>query len=270
MLVDGKVIARYLENDLKTRFQTLTSKKVCFVMFGEDAASLQFVGMKTRMAERLGVHAKIQQFPETFSTSQAAKAVGQAASEGCAIVVQLPLPAHMDTQIVLNCVPAELDIDVLSEKAKEQFASGDSSMTPPVARAVFKILDFCNVSFEGKNVLMVGQGKLVGEPVASLLSLKNIPFKTVDKNTPEEERLRHLQAADIIISGVGSPHFIKPEMIKSGAVLIDAGTSEQAGKLAGDVDPLCGERASLITPVPGGVGPVTVACLFENLSQYRA
>jgi methylenetetrahydrofolate dehydrogenase (NADP+)/methenyltetrahydrofolate cyclohydrolase len=162
-------------------------------------------------------------------------------------------------------IPPHMDMDVLSTEAKSLFKNNKLNKIPPVARAVSEILNFYNVDMANKNILVVGTGKLVGEPVSSMLNLRNLVYKTIDKNTDENSKEELLKNADIIISGAGSPHFIKKEMIKPGVVLIDAGTSEQSGKLVGDIDPGCAEVASLMTSVPNGVGPVTMACLFLNI-----
>jgi len=118
---------------------------------------------------------------------------------------------------------------------------------------------------KNKKVLVIGNGKLVGEPVGIMLSHEGIMFDVVNKSTDEITRNEIIRNADVIISGVGIPHLIKPDMIQPGVILIDAGTSEQSGKLAGDIDPACADVASYITPVPGGVGPITVVALFRNL-----
>ena len=266
MIANGKLIAKKMEDELKRKIEKLPLKKLCFVMFGENLASTQFVGMKVRMAERLGISATVKKFPEVLETNEVCSLIQNISAQGYnGIVVQLPLPEYLDTQKVLNSVPFKLDIDILSDQAKASFVHGDSGKIPPVARAVFEILDFYNTSLKHKNILLVGNGKLVGEPVASMLTRKGNLFHMIDKNSSEEEKKLHLKSADIIISGAGSSGLIKPDMVKDGVVLIDAGTSEQAGKLVGDIDPECAQKASLITPVPGGVGPVTVVSLFANL-----
>ncbi len=266
MIADGKQIAKKIEEDLAIKLKKLPQKKVCFLMFGENLASAQFVGMKTRLAERLGIKVVIEKIPVIENTEEACNIVQRVSLEGYdGIVVQLPLPKHLDTQMILNSVPTEQDIDVLGEKTKELFVAGDSKMVPPVAKAVSQILTFYKVSLEDKKIVVVGSGKLVGEPVAMMLSKDKIPFFVIDKETIEEEKFTRFNSADVIISGAGEPHLIKPQMIKEGVILVDAGTSEQAGIISGDVDPTCSQKASIFTPVPGGVGPVTVVCLFENL-----
>jgi methylenetetrahydrofolate dehydrogenase (NADP+) / methenyltetrahydrofolate cyclohydrolase len=268
MIAGGKMVAKKMEESLKKKMENIPQKKTCFVMFGENPASVQFVGMKTRVADRLGILADVKKFSADVSQGEAVSKISEIISEGYdGIVIQLPLPDQLDAQAVLNCVPPELDVDVLGDGAKELFARGDLRRIPPVARAVSEILDFYQVSLDNKKIVVVGNGKLVGMPIAAMLGLKKVPFQIIDKNTSEDVILSCLKSADIVISGAGSPCLVKPEMVKDGVVLIDAGTSEQAGKLVGDIDPACAEKASLMTPVPGGVGPVTVACLFANLLE---
>jgi methylenetetrahydrofolate dehydrogenase (NADP+)/methenyltetrahydrofolate cyclohydrolase len=266
MIVDGKKIAAEMEKEIVERLADLAQKKLCFIIFGSDPASLQFVKRKTAVAERLGIRVKILQQPENISTEDAISVVQKAAEENCdGIVVQLPLPAGLDTEKILDSVPENLDIDLLGHNAKEKYTSGKSKKLPPVARAVKNILDFYNIDLVGKKIVIIGNGRLVGEPVATMLRLQKLPFIIIDKNTNEKERFAQVALADVIISGVGFPNLVKPEMIKDGVILIDAGTSEQNGKLVGDIDQACAEKASLLTPVPGGVGPVTVMSLFANL-----
>lgn len=266
MIADGKLVSAKLKQKILETTQNIQNKKVCFVIFGTNAGSLQFIRMKCKFADSLGIETKVVQHSEQVSFDEVKNIMEGIASEKYSgVVVQLPLPSHLPTQEVINLIPVEQDIDVLSDKAKEDFLQGKSNRIPPVARAVFEILDFYKINLQDKKILVIGNGKLVGEPVANLLKIKSIPFDVVDINSDAETREKLIANADIIISGAGDPHFIKPEMIKEGVVLIDAGTSESGGKIVGDVDPSCYEKASLVTPVPGGVGPVTLASLFLNL-----
>jgi methylenetetrahydrofolate dehydrogenase (NADP+)/methenyltetrahydrofolate cyclohydrolase len=181
------------------------------------------------------------------------------------IVIQLPFPVELDTNTILDSLPRKFDIDMLGQEAKEAYRKGLTKRVAPVAQAVQEILVRNNIDTMDKKVVILGKGRLVGEPVSALFQNLNIACTTLDKNTNLGTGKESLLTADIIISGIGVPHYLKPEMIKDNVVLIDAGTSEQEGKLAGDIDPTCADKASLITPVPGGVGPITVASLFYNL-----
>ncbi len=256
MIADGKNIAQQIEEKLLSEFAHAPLKKVCFVLFGNDPASIQFIKIKTNIAERLGIKVDLVTGPQNMITDQALGLMDEVNKKDYdGIVVQLPLPRQLDVDAILSEIPEDKDIDALHNLNK----------TAPVARAVFEILDFYNIDLDGKDVLVIGNGRLVGKPVAAELSQRGIKYQVIDKNTDETAMNEKIKSADVIISGTGVPHMIKPEMIKEGVVLIDAGTSEQSGVLVGDIDPACGTKASLLTPVPGGVGPVTVVSLFANL-----
>lgn len=266
MIVDGKKIAKTLEEKLVTELLFSVPKKVCFVIFEGNAATEQFVAAKTRLAERVGILAETKRYPEVTTTDEAVKLVrslGKQDYDG--IVVQLPLAHGIDVQAVLDEIPPLKDIDVLGALAKDSYVKGKIDRVPPVARAVYEIFDTCGISLKDKNILIIGNGRLVGEPVHLMFKRMKISHQIIDKDTPAADKKAFIKNADIIISGIGVPQSIKPEMIKKGVVLVDAGTSEQGGKLVGDIDPACAEKASFFTPVPGGVGPITIVNLFRNL-----
>lgn len=265
MIADGKQIAQHIEEQLLPQFQQLPVKKVVFVMFGDNAASRQFMGIKSRVAQRLGINAEIKIVPESTATDEAVSIISELSNNHDGVVVQLPLPGHLDVEQVLNAVPAEKDIDVLSSVSLQQYKQGISNRVPPVAAAVRHVLDYYNMTFNDEKIVIVGHGKLVGQPVACMLDRMNIPYDIITTSLSENERNEKIKNADIIISGTGVPYMITPDMVKAGVVLIDAGTSEQSGKLVGDIDPECASKALLMTPVPGGIGPITVVALFENL-----
>jgi len=266
MIINGNAIAKELEEKLVTELLFSTPKKVCFVVFGGNAATEQFVKMKSRVAERVGILAEIKKYPQIKTTEAAVVLVEKIGGEDYdGIVVQLPLTAGLDTQTILDAIPPLKDIDVLGTVAKESYASGKINRTPPVAQAVFEVLESANIKLKGKKIVIIGKGRLVGEPMQLMFKRMKLPFDIIDSKTTLANKLSLLENADIIVSGVGIPHSIKPEMIKKGAVLIDAGTSEQAGKLVGDIDPACESRASVITPVPGGIGPITIVSVLRNL-----
>lgn len=266
MLIDGKRIAKLLEEKLVTELLFSAPKKVCFVVFGGNAVTAQFVKIKSRVAERVGIAVEIEEYPEVTTTEEAVeivRALGKRDYDG--IVIQLPLANGIDAQTVLDEIPPLKDIDVLGVVAKKSYTEGRINRMPPVACAVNEILKDYDVALASKKIVVMGRGRLVGEPMHLMLLRMNVPHVIIDIKTSEEEKLPLIRAADIIISGMGVPHGIKPAMVKKGVVLIDAGTSEQGGKLVGDVDPSCGSVASLLTQVPGGVGPVTITCLLRNL-----
>lgn len=269
MIADGKHIAQLLEEKLLGEFANAPLKKVCFVLFGNDPASIQFIKIKTNIAERLGIKVDLVTGPQNMITDQALglmDEVNKVDYDG--IVVQLPLPKQLDVEAILNEIPEEKDIDVLGHPSscqEEGLGVEFGKKNAPVAQAVFEILNFYNISLEGKKILVIGNGRLVGKPVAKMLTEKGFVYDLIDRDTDVGVSNEKIKSADVIICGAGVPHMIKPDMIKDGVVLIDAGTSEQSGVLVGDVDPTCSTKALLVTPVPGGIGPVTVVSLFANL-----
>ncbi len=265
MIVQGRLVSDSLKEKIIEKIKN-QKKEVCFVLFGENLASKQFIKMKCRFAEDVGVKTYIEEYPSETPVERIKDIILKIVSMNYSgVVIQLPLPKNINTQEILDLVPVEMDIDVLSEKAVDLYKNGYFNKVPPVARAVDEILKFYNIELQNKEILILGKGRLVGEPVANMLKLKGLDFAQTDINTPKEEQEKLLKNSDVIVSGIGQPNFIKPDMIREGVVIIDAGTSESEGRIVGDVDPACFEKSSLVTPVPGGVGPVTLASLFLNL-----
>ncbi len=246
MIVDGRAIAKKIVAELKT--SGLLCGKVLAVVAGSDPVTAQYLRIKSRVASELGVI-----FKQVSSVEQAGVCDG--------IIVQLPLPAGVDTDAVLNGVELKKDVDVLSRAAYEQFLAG-TFPAPPVARAVEAILNFHQILIKDAHAVVVGQGRLVGRPVADLLRMRGARVTVVDKG---DDVASVTMGADIVVLGAGVPELLRPEMIQEGVVIIDAGTSESNGKIVGDASAACTAKARLITPVPGGVGPVAVAELFVNL-----
>jgi methylenetetrahydrofolate dehydrogenase (NADP+)/methenyltetrahydrofolate cyclohydrolase len=163
---------------------------------------------------------------------------------------------------ILDAIPLAKDADVLSSAARAEFAKGNErALLPPVAAAIAEIFRRHDIDPRGKHAAIIGSGFLVGQPAALWLTQQGAGVTVLGRGTDFGTALKDM---DIIVSGAGNPHFIKPSMLTSGAVLIDAATSESKGELVGDADPACAPKCALFTPVPGGVGPVAVACLFQN------
>ena len=181
------------------------------------------------------------------------------------VIVQLPIPPHLDTERVLDSISQNKDPDVLSQTAKNMFFRGLSPIVPPVVAAIIEVAKREDISFKNKKILVIGKGRLVGEPVALWLRSLGIVPMIIDEFTDENKKSETIMAADIIISGASKSGIITPDKIKHGVVIFDAGTSDVGGSLRGDALPSCVKKASLLTPVPGGLGPIVVAKLFENL-----
>jgi len=186
----------------------------------------------------------------------------------CGIIVQLPLPKNFDKKPILDSVDSKLDVDCLGSIASEKFYSGEIDLGFPTALACMAILDSLKLDLNslagGKKIVVLGQGELVGKPVTALLKFRGLNPKIITRKTEDKENL--IKQADVIISGMGNGKYITGNMIKKGAVLIDAGTSESNAGILGDVDlESVKSIASFVSPVPGGVGPVTVAMLLQNV-----
>jgi methylenetetrahydrofolate dehydrogenase (NADP+) / methenyltetrahydrofolate cyclohydrolase len=267
MIIDGKKLALHIEREIKEKLERLPKKKVCFVVFQPTPAIEQFVQMKMRVGSRLGVECEVLRFNGTINNENAVHFLDEILGKNYnGIVIQLPLPKELDADLILNKIPSQLDIDVLGKASLQDYLHSKGTLVPPVAKAVSEILRYAKVNFINKNILIIGNGRLVGQVVSLYFTKYKIPFSLITEKSEEiiayNEKIKN---ADVIISGVGSPYFIKKEMIKDGVIIIDAGTSEQEGKLVGDVDPGCASVSSFITPVPGGVGPLAVISLFNNL-----
>jgi len=251
MIVDGRMIATEVRARAKARAQMLARQpKVVALVASDTPATRSYLAMKAKRAEDAGC---------MFET----RALGASFADADAAIVQLPVPAGVNQKEVCDAIPVSKDADVLSNPAREKFEKGDAdALLPPVVGAIRKILEFENVEIAGKKAVVIGDGWLVGKPVATWLAQQGAKVKVITLESGDLTAA--LRAADIIVSGAGSPHLIKPEMLTQGVVLIDAGTSESGGAIVGDADPSCAPKCSVFTPVPGGVGPLAVACLFEN------
>ncbi|MEK7134371.1 MAG: bifunctional 5,10-methylenetetrahydrofolate dehydrogenase/5,10-methenyltetrahydrofolate cyclohydrolase [Patescibacteria group bacterium] len=265
MIIFGKEIAERIKNDLVRRVAE-ASAPVSFgiVTAGTQVVTEKYLAMKKKFGTDIGVTVDIRA-GNTESTDAFVQTVLETVSAHKAVIVQLPLPTALNREKILLCVPKEADVDVLSLEACAAFASGESPFIPPVLSAIQKVLGEGKITLLGKKIVIVGKGQLVGTPVSEWLTRERMAHDIITKDTSEEEKGMLLRSADVIISGAGVPHMITPDMVKDGVVLIDAGTTEDSGVLVGDVDPLCAEKAALFTPVPGGIGPITVATLYENV-----
>lgn len=234
MIVDGKKIAEEIVVGLG---DTLRGCTIGIVVGQEDPATLSFVRVKERVAQRLGVSVVRGTLPELLTCD--------------GIIVQLP---HPEAETLLKKLPPGKDLDALGP--------GPHLVHPPVVEAISEIFVRAGVAVRGKQAVVIGAGRLVGLPAAAWLTSLGARVSVI---TSTHGSLEELHDADIVVSGAGEPGLITPDMLKQGVVLIDAGTSEAAGKLMGDASPACANMASVFTPVPGGIGPIAVAMIFKNL-----
>ncbi len=270
-ILDGKKIADKILGKLKKEIKTKRLKlKLAVVLVGNDLSSKVFVQKKQEACEYVGIDFELFKFSSKISRlkleKEIKKIVKKPANSG--IVIQLPLPRRFNPQEFLNLIPPEKDIDVLSERNIAKFYTGNLSIFPPTVEGIKRLLKEYKISIKEKNIVLVGAGRLVGRPLALWLMREKATVSVIDKFTKDISYFT--KKADIIISGVGRPNLITGKMVKKGVVIIDAGTSRKGGKLVGDVNfKSVSKKAKHITPVPGGVGPMTVACLLENLVKLN-
>lgn len=266
-ILDGKKLAGKILEEVRAKIKRLDKHlRLAIVLVGEDSVVRKFIEQKTKTARSVGVDIRVYAFGPKITTNELRKKLAQIVHEGknTGVVVQLPLPAHINAQYILNSVPPRKDVDMLSAKSLGNFITGKSSIMSPVAGAIKAFFDEYNIGYKNQYIVVAGSGNLVGRPAALWLFSEHASFSVINQYTPHPEKV--LREADIIISGVGKPKFVTGDKIKEGTVIIDAGTSESEGKLVGDVDfDSVSKKASYVTPVPGGVGPLTIAILLKNL-----
>ncbi|MFA5838758.1 MAG: bifunctional 5,10-methylenetetrahydrofolate dehydrogenase/5,10-methenyltetrahydrofolate cyclohydrolase [Candidatus Paceibacterota bacterium] len=265
MIVNGREIANEIKESLKEKISKIGKKlNIIFVCVGENSVINKFVSLKQKFANELGIKSFVKKFSNEISEGNLKKEVKKIISDKDTngIVIQLPLPSHINSKTILNLISKEKDPDFLGEESFDLFEKGKSKILPPVVGAVVEIFKKHKVEIKSKKIVVIGKGKLVGLPISIWLKNSGAEVISLEKGDVLENYTRK---ADIIISGAGSPNLIKPTMIKNGVILIDAGTSELNGQIIGDIDKECDSRASIFSTIPGGIGPITIAKLFENL-----
>lgn len=286
MVFNGKEFSQSIFTDLKNRISLLTFKpEFSDILVGNNGPSVRYVNMKKKTAHSLGINFIDGNLSESVTTDDVVNKIKELSNRPnmCGIIVQLPLPSHIDTDLVLSSVPLKLDVDGLSKEYMDLFYGTNSHtgmLIMPTVSAVHKILNKAiNNDFNNKNIAIVGQGRLVGKPITHLIESHEDfihsggVVKTIDSSTDDDTKKEILKNADVIITAVGKPGVITGSDVKDGVVIIDAGTLEVENVLLGDTDfeGVVG-KASFVTPTPGGVGPVTVACLMENIvihAEYK-
>jgi methylenetetrahydrofolate dehydrogenase (NADP+) / methenyltetrahydrofolate cyclohydrolase len=259
-LVDGRAIASSVLDEVKMKIEESGRKLSLRVLACEpNFETLRYLNMKQGKAEALGINVSIELLPAETTTETMLEAVKLAALEADGVLVQLPLPGQIDTEAILSAVPADKDVDAFG------YRFGLTQVLPPVVGAIDEISKLHELVWKDKFVVIFGHGRLVGAPAAAYARAAGANLTVVTEETPDPSSVT--KTADIIILGVGQPNLLTKDMVKEGVVVFDAGASEDGGLLVGDADPAVAEKASIFTPVPGGIGPITVALLFKNLCQ---
>lgn len=256
MMVDGRKIADDVYSSLLKKVATLkTPPRLTVLTCDPHFETKKYLALKQKRAEALGIDFRLIKLPPENTTEDMVANLKKVSKDTDAIVVQLPLPSHIDKEKVCAHIPVTLDVDALNPKT--------TVFLSPVVRAIEHILGLHDVDAKGKHIVVIGTGALVGRPAAQWFRSAGGAVTVVSKATEEIEELT--KKADILVSGAGVPRLIKPTMLKEGVILLDAGTSEEGGELRGDADSTCAPKCALFTPVPGGIGPITVAMLLKNV-----
>ena len=279
MIIDGKKIAQDILEETKKRLQKNgKSLRLAAVLIGDNSELRKFVELKKKSAQEIGIQFRTYEFPENISNDQLKKEIGKIGkivktADGA--IIELPLPKHLNTQDLLNLVPQQKDVDVLSQKSQDAFYANKSKILPPAVEAVKQIFKEYNINPKEKIIAVFGYGLLVGKPVSHWLRIQRADVLIIDEFTKEPEKVS--KEADIIVSGVGpirgrdtlralaasngvnKPNLITEDMVIEGATVIDFGR---------DVDfESVSKKAGLITPPTGGVGPIVVAAVLKNLVE---
>jgi methylenetetrahydrofolate dehydrogenase (NADP+)/methenyltetrahydrofolate cyclohydrolase len=281
-IIDGKIFAEKLRADIAKRVSALKAEKhitpgLAVIRVGEDPASEVYVRNKVKQTKEAGMNSWEYPLPERTSEGELLSRIDTLNHDPAVhgILVQLPLPAHISKDKVLNAVNPDKDVDGFHPDNVKKLEAGEEGFVPCTPLGCMMLLkEVMGTNLRGKKSVVVGRSPIVGKPMAELLRKAGAEVSVIHSKTTDDDRVRWLREADIVVVAVGKPHFIHGTSLKEGVVVIDVGinrTVQPDGKtkLVGDVDfASCQGIAAAITPVPGGVGPMTIACLLEN--TYRA
>lgn len=258
MIVDGKAIARNILAEVTQDIRTLGRPPHLTVFTcAPNFETQKFLTLKQKRAAEVGIAVTVISLDPATPTMEAIRLVHDVLEQTDGVVVQLPFPLGIDIAAVLNAIPPSHDVDALSYRGEE------TDVLPPVVGAIDAIAGHNQINWVGTSVVVVGRGRLVGEPAALYATALGATVTILEKDTQDNDH--QIAQADILILGAGVPGLVTASMVKKGVVVFDAGTSEEGGMLVGDAAGDVATKAALLTPVPGGIGPITVAILLKNV-----
>ena len=268
-LIDGKVISAAVKERVGGEVAALKEKGItvglAVIIVGDDPASKIYVANKKKACEALGIISEEYALPESTTERELLELIGRLNNEKRinGILCQLPLPPHLDEKLIINSISPEKDVDAFHPVNVGRIMIGDYDFVPCTPAGIMEMLKYENISPEGKSCVVIGRSNIVGKPMGMLLLHKNGTVTICHSKTRSLKEI--CLGADILVAAVGKAKFVTADMVKEGAVVIDVGMNRVDGKLYGDVDfEAVKEKASAITPVPGGVGPMTIAMLLCN------
>lgn len=270
VIMDGKALAEKVKSNLVANLSKSNKQPgLGTILVGDDPGSLAYVEGKHRDCAQIGIKSIKVNLPATANTGEIIKAVKDLNqnTECTGFIVQLPLPSGVNSEEVLSAMDPNKDADGLHPVNLGKLVLGAKSLVPCTPKAILALLNEYKIKLSGSKVLIIGRGATVGRPLSILLSQKPINATVTLAHSATTNLLELIKEADIVIAALGSAHFIKPEMVKPGAVLIDVGITRGVTGLLGDIDPAVIKVASYFAPMPGGVGPMTRAMLLSNVIE---
>lgn len=272
-ILDGKALAASIKRDLTLRTAALKADGkvpgLGTILVGDDPGSHSYVAGKHRDCKEVGISSLRIDLPATAKESDVLAAVKElnAAAECTGYIVQLPLPRGINTQAILEAIDPAKDADGLHPINLGRLVAGYEAPLPCTPRAIVELLSHYAIPLAGAEVVVIGRGLTVGRPLGLLLTRRQENATVTLTHTGTKDLASHTKRADIVIAAIGVPHFLTASMIKEGAVLVDVGISRTDVGLIGDIDPSTRDRAAFISPMPGGVGPMTRAMLLRNVVE---
>jgi len=270
VIMDGKALAEKVKSNLVANLSKSNKQPgLGTILVGDDPGSLAYVEGKHRDCAQIGIKSIKVNLPATANTGEIIKVVKDLNqnTECTGFIVQLPLPSGVSSEEVLLAIDPDKDADGLHPVNLGKLVLGAKSLVPCTPKAILALLNEYKIKLSGSKVLIIGRGATVGRPLSILLSQKPINATVTLAHSATTNLLELIKEADIVVAALGSAHFIKPEMVKPGAVLIDVGITRGVTGLLGDIDPAVIKVASYFAPMPGGVGPMTRAMLLSNVIE---
>lgn len=271
--IDGKKLAQDIREELKKQVENINNNqdvKLCManILVGNDGGSQFYVRNQNKLCDTLGIKVKSINLDECIKEEELLNIINELNNDNevKGIILQLPLPKHLDESKITSAIDINKDIDGLSSISVGKLYKGEKCFVPCTPRGIIELIKTCDIDIEGSNAVVIGRSNIVGKPVAQLLLNENATVTICHSKTKNLKEI--CLNADILVSAIGKPHFITKDYVKEGAVVIDVGTSSVNGKMVGDVcfDEVI-EKAAYVTPVPGGVGAMTTTMLIKNLCE---
>ena len=272
-ILDGKSLAASIKKDLTARTIALKASGIVpglgTILVGDDAASHSYVDGKHRDCREVGITSIRIELPATASQADILAAIKDLnnSKECTGYIVQLPLPGGIDTQVILESIDPAKDADGLHPLNLGRLVAGYDAPLPCTPRGIVELLNHYKINLNGAEVVVIGRGLTVGRPLGLLLSRRQENSTVTLTHTGTKDLAFHTKRADIVVAAIGQSHFLKASMIKEGAVLLDVGISRSADGLDGDICPGAYEVAGYVSPIPGGIGPMTRAMLLQNVVE---